>query len=40
MNQQMINKFYSDDLKKKAKKVKAVWRKLIYTNFNYDKEVK
>ena len=42
MNQEQIDKFYEDDLKKKKhKKVKATKTKLahkIFTNFNYKKE--
>ena len=40
MNQEQIDKFYEDDLKKKeVKKAKSDWKKKIYKNFEYKREV-
>ena len=39
MNQEQIDKFYKDDLKKKeVKKPKSDWKKKIYKNFEYKRE--
>jgi len=40
MNQQQIDKYYKDDKKRKKKKVNPKLKGKIFTNFNYNGEVK